>query len=151
MKWVMPGNPYANPPAIIDGTMPPRPDQLLAGGFRMWDETVPETPAGQYIVSWKFAQDGGDPRKAVVECVYGSIAERDAAEAAAREAAKESAATLDNGDVLLRAAAGEIIAKIEAIKAIIRTAHPASASAIPAMSAAEWVAAIKARARGLMP
>ncbi len=40
-------------------------------------------------------------------------------------------------------------AELERIKAVIRTLHPATSNAIPARSAAEWGAAIKAKAQGL--
>jgi hypothetical protein len=63
--------------------------------------------------------------------------------------AKAQAATIDNADVRLRAAVIELCAEIEKIKTVIRTAHPAAGTAIPARTAAEWGAAIKAKAQEL--
>jgi hypothetical protein len=63
--------------------------------------------------------------------------------------AKARDATIDNADVRLRAVVIELCAEIEKIKGVVRTAHPAAGTAIPARTAAEWGAVIKAKAQEL--
>jgi hypothetical protein len=151
MKWVNPTTQSMNVPQQLDATQPPLPAQLLKHGWRMWDEIVPPLAPGYERLSARFAQDPNDPTKAVLVVVDGSIAEREAREAAEREAEKDRRATLDQSDALLRAVAVEVVQQIETIKGVVRAAHPASGGTIPARSAEEWAAAIKARARGYMP
>jgi acetolactate synthase small subunit len=63
--------------------------------------------------------------------------------------AKAQAATIDNADVRLRAVVIELCAELEKIKTAIRTLHPATSNAIPARTAAEWGASLKAKAQEL--
>jgi len=86
MKWVNIETQSQTIPAIIDGTMPPRTDQLTAAGWRLWDEAEPAIPDGMEVLGRSFAQDPDNPMRAVVVHALGSISERQATEAAAAQA-----------------------------------------------------------------
>lgn len=86
MKWVNPTTQSQTPPQMLDATTPPLPEQLLKYGWRKWDEVVPPLEPGyERLRSW-FEQDADRQNWAVMRVQDGSIAEREAREAAERAA-----------------------------------------------------------------
>lgn len=74
-------------PFIIDFTQPPTHEQMLAHGWRQWDETYPPTPEGYVIISSSFEQDPNNPNNAIVVCQYETIVEQEEKRKQARIAA----------------------------------------------------------------
>lgn len=102
MKWVNLETQSQTPPTMIDGTTPPLADQLLAAGWRLWDETEPTVPDGMEIVGaahWE--QDPDDRRKAVKRVTLGSVALRLELEATRARAAALPRWILENAFLMV--------------------------------------------------
>ena len=65
-------------------TTTPQTGDYLACGFKLWDGVVPTPPdADKELLSYVLTQDPGNPQRAVATATWGSVAERQAREAAA--------------------------------------------------------------------
>lgn len=77
-------------PTWLDGYTPPPASVLIAHGWRLWDGTEPAVPDGQEVLARALVQDPAKPERAIMQHTLGSIAERQAREAAAAAEAESN-------------------------------------------------------------